>query len=80
MDRLEMGIHPMRQFGLSSDPKQNERLKTLYGVEFVSEEKMNKNIAEMERLEKREMEFMEKWIKHHAQQQAEPEEASGDSP
>ena len=71
MDRLEMGIHPMRQFGLSSDPKQNERLRTLYGVEFVSEEKMDKNIAEMERLEKREMEFMEEWIKHHAQQQAE---------
>ena len=80
MDRLEMGIHPMKQFGLSSDPKQNERLRTLYGVEFVSEEKMDKNIAEMERLEKREMEFMEEWIKHHAQQQAEPEEPSSDSP
>lgn len=80
MDRLEMGIHPMRQVGLLSDPKQNERLKTLYEVEFVNEEKMDKNIAEMERLENREMEFMEEWIKHHEQQQAEPEEASGDSP
>ncbi len=80
MARLEMGIDPMRQIKLMHDPKQQDRLKNLYGVEFVSEEQMNKNIAESERLEKREMEFMEEWAKYHAQQRAEPEESSGDSP
>ena len=80
MARLEMGIDSMRQIKLMHDPKQQERLKTLYGVEFVSEEKMNKDIEETERLEKREMELMEEWAKYHAQQQTEPEEASGDSP
>ena len=34
----------------------------------------------MDRLEKREMELAAEWIKHHEQQQAEPEEDSGGSP
>ncbi len=80
MDQLDMGDNPTRYLGLMLDPNQQERLKSLYDVEFGNKEKMNKNIAEMERLEKREMEFIEEWIKHHEQQQAEPEESSGGSP
>ena len=80
MDQLDMGDNPTRYLGLMLDPNQQERLKSLYDVEFGNKEKMNKDIKEAERLEKREMELMEEWAKYHAQQQTEPEEASGDSP
>ena len=81
MDQLDRG-DPRRFVSLLHDPKQQERLEKLYGVEFgeMDEEAFKKEEAERERLAKREMELMEKWAEYHAQQQAEPEEASGDSP
>ena len=85
MDQLDKG-DPRIFAGLMLDPKTQTRLENLYGVIFddpddaEAEEAYEKHKAEMERLEKREMEFMEEWIKHHEQQQAEPEESSGDSP
>ena len=85
MDQLDKG-DPRIFAGLMLDPKTQTRLENLYGVIFddpddaEAEEAYEKHKAEMDRLEKREMEFMEEWIKHHEQQQAEPEESSGDSP
>lgn len=62
------------------DPKQQDRLKNLYGVEFISEEELTKDIEEAERLEKREIELAAKWIEHHNADQSVPEEPSGDIP
>lgn len=85
MDQLDKG-DPRIFAGLMLDPKTQTRLENLYGVIFddpddaEAEEAYEKHKAEMDRLEKREMKLIEEWVKHHEQQQAEPEESSGDSP
>ena len=87
MSGLDKGVDPSWHLGILFDPKRQERLKTLYNVDFkivgdddVGIREAERHEAESERLAKREMEFMEKWAEYHEQQQAEPEEASGDSP
>ena len=85
MDELDKG-DPRIFASLIHDPKHIARLENLYGVVFSgpddteAEEAYEKHKAEMERLEKREMEFMDEWANYHEQQQAEPEESSADSP
>ena len=81
MDELDLG-NSGRSVSLAQDPKQRERLEKLYDVNFleVGDGAAERHKAEGDRLRKRKKEFMKEWAKHHAQQQAEPEEASGDSP
>ena len=81
MDELDFG-NPGRRFLLSQDPKQRERLENLYDVNFGEEDDgvFERHKAEVERLHEREMELAAEWQKHLEEQQAEPEEDSGDSP
>ena len=72
MDELDKG-DPRIFAGLIHDPKHQTRLKNLYGVIFdeMDDEAYEKRKKENERIRKLEMEFMEEWVKHHTQQQAE---------
>ena len=81
MDKLDLG-NPGRIFSLAQDPKQRERLEKMYDFKFLEADdgSAERHKAETERMRKRKKEFMEEWVKHHAQQQAELEESSGDSP
>ena len=81
MDQLDKG-DPRIFASLIHDPKHQTRLENLYGVIFdeMDDEAYEKRKKENERIRKLEMEFLEKWAEYHTQQQAEPEEASGDSP
>ena len=80
MDNLDKG-DPKRFLSLLHNLEQRERLENLYDVEFGEDDgTFERSKEERERLAKRERELRAEWIKHHAQQQAEPEEASGDSP
>ena len=81
MSDLDKGDDPTRPLGLMLDPNRQERLKTLYDVDFeivgddeVRIREIEKEEAERERLAKREMELMEEWLINHGPEQAGPRE------
>ena len=64
MQDLTRGMNPTRMVNLIYDPKYQDRLKDLYGVEFISEEEGNKDIEESRRLEERESALLAEMLKH----------------
>ena len=83
MSDLDEGDDPTRHLGILFDPKRQERLKTLYDVDFeivdddeVRIREIEKEEAERERLAKREMKLMEEWLINQGPNQAGPREPS----
>lgn len=83
MSDLDEGVDPSWHLSILFDPKRQERLKTLYDIDFevvgdddVWIREAERHEAKSERLEKREMELAAEWQKRRAQQQAEAHASS----
>lgn len=72
----------MRFISSFHDPTQQERLKTMYDVEFdeMDKEEHEKHKAEIKRLQKLEMEFEDKWHKYLVEQQFDLKSSSDEVP
>ena len=67
MSDLDEGEDPTRYLDLMLDPKRQERLKTVYGIEIIGDDdvevkEFDKLIEDDERVEKREKKLMDEWF------------------
>ena len=78
MDQLDMGDDPSRHIRLMIDPKHQDRLNNLYGVDFnffnEDDGTIEKQMEEHKRLEKREWELSAEWAKRFNSRLLNPEE------